>query len=68
MFCSDGMNGSYFIVQKSKFLLMNATAVTLSQGHGKVIQYISPDLYILCPKYLRFSSNGGGHGRTELKI
>ena len=28
------------------------------QGHGKVIQYISPDLYILSAKHLRFSSNG----------
>ena len=30
--------------------------VTLGQGHEKVIQYILPDLYILCPKDLRFSS------------
>ena len=50
------MSGSYFIVQ-TKFLLINATAVTLGQGHGKVIQYISLGPYILCPKYLRFSSN-----------
>ena len=39
----DPMNGSHFIAQISKFLLINATAVTLGQGHGKVIQYISPD-------------------------
>ena len=52
------MSGSYFIVQTSKFLLINTTAVTLGQGHGKVIQYISPDPYILCAKYLRFSLNG----------
>ena len=45
-------------VQISKFLLINATAVTLGQGHGKVIQYISPDPYILCAKYQRYSSNG----------
>ena len=32
--------------------------MTLGQGHGKVIQYIFPDLYILCLKYLRFGSNG----------
>ena len=42
----------------SKFLLINATAMILSQGHGKVIQYTSPDLYFLCPKHLRFSTNG----------
>ena len=67
------MSGSHFIAQTSKFLLMDATAVTLGQGHGKVIQYISPDPYILCAKYQRFSSNGfdvtgksfcgGGRGR-----
>ena len=77
------MSGSYFIVQTSKFFLINASAVTLGQGHGKVIQYILPDQYILCPKYLRCSSNGfdvkgkrlcgdgrsngGGRGRNELK-
>ena len=37
---------------------MDATAVTLGQGHGKVIQYNSPDPYILCAKYQRFSWNG----------
>ena len=52
---------------------MDATAVTLGQGHWKVIQYISPDPYILSAKYQRFSSNGfdvrgksfcgGGRGR-----
>ena len=73
------MSGSHFIAQTSKFLLINATAVTLGQGQGKVIQYISPDPYILCAKYQRFSSNGfdvrgksfrgGGRGRggNELK-
>ena len=58
MFCSDPMSGSYFIVQTSNFLLIDATAVTLGQSHGKVIQYIFPDPYILCAKYVRFSSNG----------
>ena len=80
MFCSDSMSGSHFIAQTSKFLLINATAVTLGQGHGNVIQYISPDPYILCAKYQRFSWNGfdvrgksfcggegGGRGGNELK-
>ena len=71
------MSGSYFITQTSKFVLINTTAVTLGQGHGKVIQYISPDPYIICAKYERFSSNGfdmrgksfcgGGRGGNELK-
>ena len=61
----------------SNFLLIDATAVTLGQGHGKVIRYILPDLYILCPKYLRCRSNGfersgrsrccGGRGGNEQK-
>ena len=58
MSCSDLMSGSHFMAQKSKFMLIDATAVTLGQGHQKVIQYISPDPYILCAKYQRFSSNG----------
>ena len=33
------------------FLLIDATAVTLGQGHREVIQYIYLHLYILCPKY-----------------
>ena len=67
--------------KQNKFLLIDATAMTLGQGHGMVIEYISPDPYILCAKYLRFSSNGfdvsvksccgggGGRGRggNELK-
>ena len=52
MFCSDLMSKSYFIVQTSTVLLVDATAVTF----GQVIHNISPDLYILFPKYLRFSS------------
>ena len=77
MFCSDPMSGSHFIAQTSKFLLIDAIAVTLGHGHWKVTQYISPDSYILCAKYLRFSSNGsdvrdksccgGGRGGNELK-
>ena len=58
MCSSDPMSGSHFIAQTSKFLVIDATAMTLGQSHGKVNQYISPDLYILCAKYLRFSSNG----------
>ena len=46
------MSGSHFIVQTSNFLLINVTAVTLGQGHRKIIQYISSDQYILCPKYV----------------
>ena len=76
MFCSDPMSVFYLNAQTSKFLLIDATAMTLSQGHRKVIQYISPDSYILCAKYLRFSWNGfdvrgksccGGGGGNELK-
>ena len=78
MLCSDPMSGSHFILQTSTFLLIDATAVTLGQGHRKVIDYISPDSYILCAKYLRFSSNsfdvrgksccgGGERGGNKLK-
>ena len=28
----------------------------MAMGHGMVMQYISPDLYFLCLKYLRFST------------
>ena len=78
MYWSDPMSGSHFILQTSKFMLIDATAVTLGQGHGKVIQYISPDPYILCAKYVRFRNGldvrgksccGGGRGAggNELK-
>ena len=40
MFCCDPMIGSHFIVQTSQFLLINATAMTLGQGHKNGIQYI----------------------------
>ena len=43
MFCSVPMSGSHFIAQTSKFFTIDATAVALGQGHGKVIEYISPD-------------------------
>ena len=39
-------------------MLIDATAVTLGQGHGKVTQYILPDPYNLCAIYLRFIWNG----------
>ena len=71
------MSGCHFIVQTSQLLLIDATAVTLGQSHGKVIQYISPDLYIIFSKYIRFSSNGfdvrvkspcgSGRGGNELE-
>ena len=65
------MSGSHFIAPTSKFMLIDATALTLGQGHGNAIQYISPDPYILCTKYVRFRNGldvrgksccGGGHG------
>ena len=39
-------------------LCQSMSQQTLGQGHGNVIQYISPDPYDLCAKYLRFSWNG----------
>ena len=48
-FCSDWLSHSHFILQTSKFMIINATAVTLGQGHWKVIQYIFPDLYFFVP-------------------
>ena len=58
MFCSDPISGSHLIAQTSNFLVIDATAVTLGQGHGKVIPYISPDPYVLCAKYVRFTWKG----------
>ena len=55
MFCSDPMNVSHIIAQTSNFLLFDATAVALGQDQEKVIEYISPDPYILCAKYLRLA-------------
>ena len=56
MFCSDPMSGAHFIAQTCQFLLIDATDVTLGQGHR--MSSSSPDSYILCAKYLCFSSNG----------
>ena len=64
------MSGSHFIMQTSNFLLNHATVVALDQGHGKVIQYISTELYFIRLKYLDFSSNGfdiRGRGGNDLK-
>ena len=36
------MNDSYFIMQTNKFELIDATAMTLGQGHEKVIHYFFP--------------------------
>ena len=55
---SDWLSGSHYILQTSNYLSINVTAVTLGQGHPKVTQYIFPDPYFLCPKYLRSSLNG----------
>ena len=55
MLGSDPKSGSHFIAQTSNVLVIDATAVTLGQGHGKVIPYISPDPYVLCAKYVRFT-------------
>ena len=52
------MSGSHFSMQTSKFLLINVTAVTMSQGHKQIISYISLYPYILCLKYVRFGTNG----------
>ena len=65
---------------RQAFLLINAKAATLGQHHRKADQYMSPDLYILCPKYVRIGTNGsdvsaksrgggggGGGGGNELK-
>ena len=37
---------------------MDVTAVTLGQGHGMAMQYISLDPYVISTKYVKFSSNG----------
>ena len=69
---------SFVVIGGVVLTLSCREAVTLGQGHRKAIQYMSPDLYFLCPKYLRSSSNdfdmrsksrcsGGGCGRNELK-
>ena len=41
---------------------MDATAMTLGEGQGKVIQYISPDPYIKS-----FCGGGRGRGGNGLK-
>ena len=66
LFC-DWMGGSHLI---SNFLLISTTTVTLGQCHGKVNQYIFPDLYFLSPKYVmhigfNVRSKSHGSGGTE---
>ena len=69
------------VIIMTRAIKLQGVIVTLVQGHGKVIQYISRDLYIICPKHLRFSSScfdvrgkrccggwrGGGQGGNEMK-
>ena len=52
------MGGSHLAMQISNILQVGATAASWGQGYVKVIPYIWPDPYILCPKYQRFISNG----------
>ena len=60
MFCSDPMSGSDFIAQTSKFLLINATAMTLGQRHGKVPQthiFFVPNIKGLAETVLMWEGN-----------
>ena len=50
------MSGSHCIVQTFFHQPMPTPATTLGQGHQKAIQYISPDLYFHCHKYVIWSS------------
>ena len=43
------MSGCHFFLQTSKFLFISATAVTLGQGQGEVIQYISQTYTFFVP-------------------
>ena len=43
---------------KNIFIVIVIIVILLGLGHRKVIRYIFPDPYFLCPKYLRFRSNG----------
>ena len=40
-----------------KHLLINTTAVTSGQGHGDVIHYIYPYMYLLYSRDLKYNSN-----------
>ena len=51
-FCSDWLSGSHFILQTRKFLFINVIAMTLGQGHPKVIQYISQTYTFFVPNIL----------------
>ena len=64
-FFSDQMSSSYFIMQTSRFLLFSRTEVTLGQMHRNVTLYNSPDLYFLCPKYVRYKLNMSDMGNKR---
>ena len=69
------------LIIMTRAIKLQGFIVTLVQGDGKVIQYISRYLYIICPKHLRFSSScfdvrgkrccggwrGGGQGGNVMK-
>ena len=65
MFRSDQMSSSHFIVQTNKLLLIDVTAVTLGQGQGEVIQYISAHPCFLSPKYLWGDGRGGADAAVD---
>ena len=46
------MSGSHFILQTSKFLFINVTAMTFGQGYPKVTQYISQTHTFFVPNIL----------------
>ena len=66
-FSSDWLSGYHFILSTSNFLFINVTSITLGQGHQKVIQYIFPDLYFLCPKQFWQAKQKSVRRRTRRK-
>ena len=71
-FCSGWISGCHFIVQTNFFYIIRTISMTSGQGHGKVSNFIYPDLYFLCPTF----NNGfdeksknlcSGSGRNKLK-
>ena len=73
------MSGYHFHHADQLILFISTTAMTLGQGHGKVIQHISLHQDFLCPKHLSsalmvfdmvakfINCGGGGQSRNELK-